>query len=259
MSAAVDRRLRDTFVELADTLVADYDVIEFLNSLTQRVVELLGVTASGVLLADHLGTLSVLAASTEQTRLLELFQLQNAQGPCLDAYLTGQSVTCVDLASADDRWPLFAPAARSAGFGAVYALPMRLREQVIIAEQNAETTAALCGFAGKLAGTVTLDAAGTKAPDGQALHYKWWVYEEAGLAGTHGADVAISGANTQQARITINSPCRAVWIPGLLPCRGEGVAHIILEVTDEGTPRLTSYRRVVLHVRPLPVSSATGK
>jgi len=131
MSAAVDRRLRDTFVELADTLVADYDVIEFLNSLTQRVVELLGVTASGVLLADHLGTLSVLAASTEQTRLLELFQLQNAQGPCLDAYLTGQSVTCVDLASADDRWPLFAPAARSAGFGAVYALPMRLREQVI--------------------------------------------------------------------------------------------------------------------------------
>jgi hypothetical protein len=107
--------------------------------------------------------------------------------------------------------------------------------------------------------TVTLDAAGTKDPDGQALHYKWWVYEEAGLAGTHGADVAISGANTQQARITINSPCRAVWIPGLLPCRGEGVAHIILEVTDEGTPRLTSYRRVVLHVRPLPVSSATGK
>jgi len=107
--------------------------------------------------------------------------------------------------------------------------------------------------------TVTLDAAGTKDPDGQALHYKWWVYEEAGLAGTHGADVAISGANTQQARIAINSPCRAVWIPGLLPCRGEGVAHIILEVTDEGTPRLTSYRRVVLHVRPLPVSSATGK
>jgi transcriptional regulator with GAF, ATPase, and Fis domain len=131
MSAAVDRRLRETFVELADTLVADYDIIEFLSTLAQRVVELLGVTACGVLLADHLGTLNVLAASTEQTRLLELFQLQNAQGPCLDAYRTGQSVPCVDLSAADDRWPLFAPAARAARFGAVCALPMRLREQVI--------------------------------------------------------------------------------------------------------------------------------
>jgi hypothetical protein len=104
--------------------------------------------------------------------------------------------------------------------------------------------------------TVTLDAAGSKDPDGQALHYKWWVYEEAGLTGAHGADVTIGDATSPQARVTINSPCRAAWIPGIMPCRGDGVAHIILEVTDEGSPRLTSYRRIILHVRGLEAGAA---
>jgi hypothetical protein len=102
---------------------------------------------------------------------------------------------------------------------------------------------------------ITLDAAGSKDPDGQKLHYKWWIYEEAGLAGTHGADVTIQDGESSQAQVTINSPCRANWLP-LMPCRGGGVVHIILEVTDEGTPKLRSYRRVVLNVRALESVSA---
>ncbi len=97
--------------------------------------------------------------------------------------------------------------------------------------------------------TITLDAAGSSDPDGQKLHFRWWVYAEAGLNGTHGADVAITGEDQPKANVTVHSACRPAWIPNLIPCRGDGVAHIILEVTDEGSPRLTSYRRIVLRVR----------
>lgn len=123
--------LSETFVELTDTMVAGFDVIDFLHVLTDRSVQLLDVSAAGLLLADPRGELRVVAASSEAARLLELFQLQNHQGPCLDCYRTGQPVEAGDLAAAAQRWPRFAPAARQAGFAAVQALPMRLREQVI--------------------------------------------------------------------------------------------------------------------------------
>jgi hypothetical protein len=97
--------------------------------------------------------------------------------------------------------------------------------------------------------TIALDAKGSSDPDGQKLHYKWWVYPEGGLNGTQGADVTIADGDQQLAKAVVHSPCRQAWIPGMIPCRGEGIAHIILEVTDEGLPRLTSYRRIVLRVR----------
>ncbi len=123
--------LSETFVELTDTLVAGFDVIDFLHVLTGRSVELLDVSAAGLLLADPRGELRVVAASSEAARLLELFQLQSDQGPCLDCYRTGQPVTVTDLTTGAGRWPRFAAGARDAGFTAVQALPMRLREQVI--------------------------------------------------------------------------------------------------------------------------------
>jgi GAF domain-containing protein len=122
--------LSETFVELTDTMVADFDVIDFLHVLTRRSVELLDVSAAGLLLADPRGELRVVAASSEAARLLELFQLQSDQGPCLDCFRSGQPVTATEL-SAEQRWPRFAAAAGQAGFAAVQALPMRLREQVI--------------------------------------------------------------------------------------------------------------------------------
>jgi transcriptional regulator with GAF, ATPase, and Fis domain len=123
--------LSDTFVDLADTMVADFDITDFLDMLTERSVKLLHASAAGVVLADPRGELRVAAASTEAAGLLELFQLQNDQGPCLECYRTGQPVSAADLASATDRWPQFAAAATQAGLRAVQALPMRLRGQVI--------------------------------------------------------------------------------------------------------------------------------
>src|SRR3984885_5186547 len=122
--------LSQTFVELTDTMVADFDIIDFLHVLTSRSVELLDVSAAGLLLADPRGELRVVAASSEAARLLELFQLQGDQGPCLDCFRSGQPVAATDLRT-DQRWPRFAAAAGQAGFSAVQALPMRLRDQVI--------------------------------------------------------------------------------------------------------------------------------
>lgn len=127
----LERRIAETFVELADTLVLGFDVIDFLHTLTERCVELLDVDAAGILLIDHRGSLNLVAASTEQVRLLELFQLQDEEGPCLDTFHSGQPVSCRDLGAEPQRWPRFATAARDCGFVAVHAVPMRLREDIL--------------------------------------------------------------------------------------------------------------------------------
>ena len=125
------QRLAEVLVEMADTLVDDFDLIEFLQTVTLRTAELAGVAAVGLLLADHHGQLQFMAASDEQTKLLELFQVQHHEGPCLDAYLTRAPVLNADLREAGDQWPLFAPRAAQVGFRSVHAIPLRLRSTVI--------------------------------------------------------------------------------------------------------------------------------
>lgn len=125
------RRLAQVFVELADTMVEEFDVVDLLQMLTERSVELLGADASGLMLADQRGALQLMAWTVERARLLELFELQVQEGPCRECYATGQAITNIDLAEAVERWPVFTPAATKAGFGATHALPMRLRGQVI--------------------------------------------------------------------------------------------------------------------------------
>jgi transcriptional regulator with GAF, ATPase, and Fis domain len=126
-----EQRLARVFVELADTLVDDFDMIDLLHQLCDRSVELLAADAAGLILADQRGRLQVMASTTEEARLLELFVLQNEEGPCLDCYTTGQQVVNVELDALGRRWPRFQAAATAAGYHATHALPLRLRGQVI--------------------------------------------------------------------------------------------------------------------------------
>jgi GAF domain-containing protein len=124
-------RLARVFVELADTLVDEFDQVDFLQMLVDRLVELLGADAAGLMLADQRGSLQLMASSVEEARDLEVFELQMREGPCVDCFATGQAVVNVDLADAYERWPVFTPAAVEAGFRASHALPLRLRRQVL--------------------------------------------------------------------------------------------------------------------------------
>lgn len=126
--ASRETLLARTFVDISDTLVADFDVLDFLTMLANRCVELLGVSEAGLMLADANGVLRVAASSSHKMNLLEL---QHDDGPAVDCYRTKAPVREDNLQEAAVRWPEFAPEAIAAGFSSVYALPMRLRDKVI--------------------------------------------------------------------------------------------------------------------------------
>lgn len=126
-----EQALVETFVQLADTLVDDFDIIDFLQGLAERCVELLEVSEAGVMLGAADGGLRHAACSSERMRVVELFELQVEQGPCFDAYKQNMAVRCDSAEEAETRWPQFAPRAIDAGFVAVSAIPLRLRTDVI--------------------------------------------------------------------------------------------------------------------------------
>jgi GAF domain-containing protein len=124
-------RLVEVVVEIADTLVDDFDLMAFLYLLTRRTAQLLDASEVGLMVSGGSGELQFVAASREVAQTLELFQLQVREGPCLDAYTSGTAVSNAVLARSLDRWPEFAPRAIREGFAVVHAFPMRLRDQVI--------------------------------------------------------------------------------------------------------------------------------
>ncbi|HLR28417.1 MAG TPA: GAF and ANTAR domain-containing protein [Ruania sp.] len=124
-------RISGLFVRFADTLVSDFDIVEFLQSLAEEAAEVSGAEAVGLMLTDTSGELRYMAASCQTAKLLELFQLQNREGPCFDCFCTSEPVVNTNLAEAADRWPRFGPRAAALGFESVHALPLRLRHQVI--------------------------------------------------------------------------------------------------------------------------------
>jgi hypothetical protein len=120
-----ETRVLGAVVSLVDSLLDDFDVVDLLTGLTERCAELLDIEAAGFLLADPLHRLRLLAATSEEARDLELFQLQADEGPCVDCYATGQPVSVADIRGATERWPRFVRAAVGAGFASVHAVPMR--------------------------------------------------------------------------------------------------------------------------------------
>ena len=126
-----EERIVATFVELADTMIDDFDVVEFLHRLVERSMELLDCAEVGLLLADAAGRLHVMASSSERSEALELLQSQNHEGPCFECYLRAQPVSSEDLDADRGRWPNFAPAALERGITSVHAIPMRVRGETV--------------------------------------------------------------------------------------------------------------------------------
>lgn len=131
MSIIPSERVAETLVEVADTLVDDFDLVDFLTLVTERAAELAGASAAGLMLGDDGGHLRFMAASDESARLLELFQLEGGQGPCLDCFRLASPVSHEDLTQAEDLWPRFSPEAVRLGFRSVQAFPMRHQTRVI--------------------------------------------------------------------------------------------------------------------------------
>jgi GAF domain-containing protein len=123
--------MAEVFVAVADTLVGDFDLIDFLHGITVHASEFTGSSAVGLLLSDATGGLSHVAASSEDAQLLELLQQQHSEGPCVECLATGRPVAVEDLATNVDRWPNFSPIALAAGITQVHAFPLRLRDDVI--------------------------------------------------------------------------------------------------------------------------------
>lgn len=128
---ARETRVLEAVVSLVDTLLAGFDVVDLLTELTERCADLLDVASAGLLLADPRRQLHLMAATSEATRELELFQLQSDQGPCLDSYSTGDPISVADVQTEAARWPRFVPAATEAGFVSVHAVPMRAAGNVL--------------------------------------------------------------------------------------------------------------------------------
>lgn len=126
-----EAQLIETFLDLADTLVADFDIVDLLHTLVERTTLLLEASDAGILLPDSGGTLEVVASTNERSNLIGLLQLKADEGPCVDAFASGRIVAVDNIASTYARWPSFATAAASLNYQSMYAIPMRLRDQTI--------------------------------------------------------------------------------------------------------------------------------
>lgn len=126
-----EHRLVDAFVTLTDTLVADYDVVELLQSLVDNATALFDASAAGILLVNQRQELEVVASTSERSNLIGLMQLEAGEGPCVEAFVTGAAVSVSDADEMRRRWPRFAAASEEAGYASVHSIPLRLRDTTL--------------------------------------------------------------------------------------------------------------------------------
>jgi transcriptional regulator with GAF, ATPase, and Fis domain len=131
MDEVETKRLFARLLDLADTLDSGLDIVDLADDLVHGCLECLPINAAGIVLDDQRGVMRVLASSSEETRVLELLELQNHEGPCYDAFTAGEAVSAAPLGEHRDRWPVFVSEATDQGIRAAYALPLRLHEQTI--------------------------------------------------------------------------------------------------------------------------------
>ncbi|PXX58163.1 GAF domain-containing protein [Nocardia tenerifensis] len=224
-----ERRLVEAFVQLADSLVEDYDPVDVVQQLLDRAVDLLPVDTAAVLLAREDGELKVLASTSEATRWLELLQIQAQDGPCVQSYRDSERVVVEDLEAARDRWPAFAKQALLDGFQSVYALPLRLRADRVGALNLFSTGAEHMTEDDLLVGQALADIASIailqarmladhKAVNGQlqsALESRIVIEQAKGMLAAHGdldpdAAFEILRAHARRSRIRLPELARAV-------------------------------------------------
>lgn len=124
-------QLVETFVTLADTLVAGYDIVDLLHTLVEKCAALLEASAAGIILSAGDGELEVVASTNERSRLVEILQLRAGSGPCVESFTTGRAVSIADIAVLGDKWPRFQSGALAQGFSSMHAVPLRLRDTTI--------------------------------------------------------------------------------------------------------------------------------
>jgi hypothetical protein len=125
------QHVAEAFVSLADTFGSGVDPLVLVDRLVGHCVRLTGADAAGIMMVTARGSLRTMAVSDDRADLLEIFQLQTGEGPCVECLRQAQPVNAGDLAAHGDRWPGFVPPARAAGFHGAYALPVRVNEQTI--------------------------------------------------------------------------------------------------------------------------------
>ena len=126
-----EQKLVRAFVELSDMLVGDFDVSDLLYTLVEHCLELFDVEAVGLLLVDEAGDLEAIAHSAPEVRFIELLEVNRKEGPCFDAFQSGEQVISADLEEDIDRWPVVAPECLRAGYRAAHGVPLQIREQRI--------------------------------------------------------------------------------------------------------------------------------